>query len=80
MRYDNDGTKIPRTHFVIERLLDSGVSDEHEVAELEVVLDDGGGMLLFEMDCSFDSSGVDIGGECSQVRSTFLKSNSMPSD
>ena len=80
LRYDNDGTEIPRTHFVIERLLDSGVSDEHEVAKLEVVLNDGGGMLLFETDCGFDSSGVDVGGECSQVRPTFLKSDSTPSD
>ena len=56
LRYDNDGTEIPHTHFAIERLLDSGVSDEDEVAECEVVLDDGGGMLLFETDHSFDLS------------------------
>ena len=50
-------------HFAIERLLDSGISDEDEVAEFEVVLDDGGGMLLFKTDRGFDMSGVDVGGE-----------------
>ena len=67
-------------HFAIERLLDSGISDEDEVAELEVVLDDCGGMLLFKTDRGFDLSGVDIRGECSQVRPTFLKGDSMPSN
>ena len=76
MLYDDEGTEISCTHFAIERLLDSSVSDEDEVAKSEVVLDDGGGMLLFEMDCSFDLSSVDIGGECCQVRPTFLKGDS----
>ena len=76
LRYDDDGTKIPCTHFAIKGLLDSSVSDEDEVAELEVVLNDGGGMLLFEIDCGFDSSSVDVGGECSQVRLTFLQGDS----
>ena len=80
LRYDDERTEISRTHFAIERLLDSGVSDEHEVTELEVVLDDGGSMLLFKMDCSFDSSGVDVGGECSQVRPTLLEGDSTPSN
>ena len=61
-------------------LLDSGVSDEDEVAEFEVVLDDGGGMLLFETDRGFDSNGVDVGGECCQVRPTFLEGDSAPSN
>ena len=76
LRYDNEWTKISCTHFVIERLLNSSVSDEDEVAKSEVVLDDGGGMLLFEMDHGFDLSGVDIGGKCCQVRPTFLKGDS----
>ena len=80
MRYDDDGTEIPCTHFVIKGLLDSGVSDEDEVTKLEVVLDDGGGMLLFKTDCSSDSSGVDIGGECCQVRPTFLEGDSVLSN
>ena len=63
-------------HFVIERFLDS----EDEVTECEVVLDDGGGMLLFKSDCGLDSSGVDVGGECCQVRPMFLKGNSTPSN
>ena len=75
LRYDDERTEISRMHFAIERLLDSGVSDEDEVAECEVVLDDGGGMLLFEMDRGFDLSGVDVGGECCQVRPAFLKSD-----
>ena len=67
LRYDNERTEISHTHFAIERLLDSGISDEDEVAEFEVVLDDRGGMLLFETDRGLDSSGVDVGGECCQV-------------
>ena len=63
-------------HFAIERLLNSGISDKDEVAKFEVVVDDGGGMLLFETDCGFDPSGVDVGGKCCQVRPTFLKGNS----
>ena len=76
LRYDYEQTEVSRTHFAIERFLDSGISDEDEVAECEVVLDNGGGMLLFETDCGFDSSSVDIGGECCQVRPTFLQGNS----
>ena len=57
LRYDNDGTEIPRMHFAVERFFDSGISDEDEVAELEVVLDNGGSMLLFETDHGFDSGG-----------------------
>ena len=67
-------------HFAIERLLDSSISDEDEVTEFEVVLDDGGGMLLFKMDHGLDSSSVDIGGECCQVRLTFLQGDSAPSN
>ena len=67
-------------HFAIERLLDGGISDEDEVAEFEVILDDGGGMLLFETDHSFDSSSVHIRGECCQMRPTFLQGNGMPSN
>ena len=67
-------------HFAIERLLNSGISDEDEVAEIEVVLDDGGSMLLFKMDHSLDLSGVDIGGECCQVRPMFLQGDSAPSN
>ena len=37
-------------------------------------------MLLFETDRGFDSSGVDVGGECCQVRPAFLKSDSTPSN
>ena len=80
LQYDDKGTEISRTHFAIERLLDSGISDEDEVAKFEVVVDDGCGMLLFEMDHGFDSSGVDVRGECCQVRLTFLKGDSAPSN
>ena len=76
LQYDNERAEISCTHFVIERFLDSGISDEDEVAKFEVILDNGGGMLLFETDCSLDSSGVDVGGKCCQVRPTFLKGNS----
>ena len=65
---------------MIERFLDSGISDEDEVAECEVVLDDGGGMLLFETDRGFDSSSVDVRGKCCQVRPTFLQGDSAPSN
>ena len=67
-------------HFAIEGFLDSNISDEDEVTDCEVVLDDGGGMLLFKMDHSFDLSGVHIGGECCQVRPTFLQGNSVPNN
>ena len=80
LQYDDEQTKISCTHFVIERLLDGGISDEDEVAEFEVVLDDGGGMLLFKMDGGFDSSGIHIGGECCEVRLTFLQGDSAPSN
>ena len=80
MRYDYERTEISRTHFAIERFLDSGISDEDEVAKFEVILDDGGGMLLFETDHGFDLSSVDVGGECCQVRPTFLKGDSMLSN
>ena len=80
LRYHYKWTEVSRTHFVIERFLDSGISDEDEVAKCEVVLDDGGGMLLFETDRGFDSSSVDVGGECCQVRPTFLKGDSAPSN
>ena len=62
------------------RLLDGGISDEDEVTELEAVLDDGGGMLLFEIDCGFDSSSIHVRGKCCQVRPTFLQGNSTLSD
>ena len=80
LRYDYEWTEVSCMHFAIEGLLDSGISDEDEVAECEVVLDDGSGMLLFETDRGFDSSGVDVGGECCQVRLAFLKGDSMPSN
>ena len=67
-------------HFAIERFLDSGISDEHKVAECEVVLDNGGSMLLFKTDGSFDSCSVDIRGEGCQVRPMFLEGDSMPSN
>ena len=60
---------------MIERLLNGSISDENEVAEFEVILDDGGGMLLFEM-----GRGVHIRGECCKVRPTFLQGNSAPSN
>ena len=63
-------------HFAIERLLDGGISDQDKVAEFEVILDDCGSMLLFETNCSFDLCGAYIGGECCQVRPTFLQGNS----
>ena len=80
LQYDDEQTEISRMHFVIERLLDGSISDEDEVAEFEVVLDDGGSMLLFETDGGFDSSGVHIRGKCCQVRPTFLNRNSVPSN
>ena len=80
MRYHYEQTEVSRTHFAIERFLDSGISDEDEVAECEVVLDNGGGMLLFKTDCGFDSSSIDVGGECCQVNPTFLKGDSVPSN
>ena len=80
LRYDDERTEISRTHFAIERLLNSGISDEDKVAEFEVILDDGGGMLLFETDCGLDLSGVDVGGKCCQVRPTFLQGDSAPSN
>ena len=67
-------------HFAIERFLDSGISDEDEVAEFEVVLDNGGSMLLFETDRGFDLSGVHVRGECCQVRLMFLEHDSVPSN
>ena len=80
LRYDDERTEISHTHFAIERLLNSSISDEDEVTEFEVVLDDGGSMLLFEMDCGFDSSSVDVGGECCQMRPTFLEGDCTPSN
>ena len=76
LQYDNEGTKISRMHLAIERLLDGSISDEDQVTEFVVVLDDGGGMLLFKMDHSFDSSSIHIGGKCCQVRSMFLQGDS----
>ena len=68
LQYDDEGTKISCMHFVIERLLDSSISDEYKVTESEVVLGDHGGMLLFETDCGFDSSGIYSGGQnCSNI-------------
>ena len=80
LQYDYERTKVSRTHFAIEGLLDSGISDEDEVAECEVILDDGSGMLLVETDRGFDSSGVDVRGECCQVRPTFLQGDCAPSN
>ena len=80
LQYDYEQTKVSRMHFAIEGLLNSGISDEDEVAECEVILDDGSGMLLFKTDCGFASSGVDVGGECCQVRTTFLQGDSAPSN
>ena len=76
LRYDYERTEVSRMHFAIEGLLDSGISDEDKVAECEVVLDDGSGMLLFETDGGFDSSGIDVRGECCQMRPTFLQGDS----
>ena len=76
LQYHYERTEVSCTHCAIERFLDSSISDEDEVAECEVVLDDGGGMLLFKSDHGLDSSGIDIGGECCQVRPTFLKGDS----
>ena len=80
LRYDNEQTEVSCTHFAIEGFLDSSISDEDKVTECEVILDDGSSMLLFEMDRGFDSSGVDIGGECCQVRPMFLQGDSTPSN
>ena len=80
LRYDYERSEVSRMHFAIERLLDSGIFDEDEVAECEVVLDDGGGVLLFESDRGLDSSGVDVRGECCQVRPMFLQGDSAPSN
>ena len=80
LRYDYEQTEVSRTHFAIERFFDSGISDEDEVAECEVVLDDGGGMLLFESDRGLDLSSVDVRGKCCQVRLMFLQGDSAPSN
>ena len=61
---------------MIQRLFNGSISDQDEVAEFEIVLDDGGGMLLFEMDHSFDSCGVNVGGKCCQVGPMFLQGDS----
>ena len=37
-------------------------------------------MLLFEMNCSFDSSSIHVGGECYQVRPTFLQGDGVLSN
>ena len=37
-QYDDEGTKISCTHFAIERLLDSGISDEDWSPSLKVYL------------------------------------------
>ena len=80
LQYDNERTEISRTHFVIERLLNGGISEEDKVTKFEVILDGGGGMLLFKMDGSFDSNSVHIGGKCCEVRPTFLKGDGAPSN
>ena len=80
LRYDYEQTEVSCTHFVIERFLDGGISDEDEVTKCEVVLDNGGGMLLFKSDRRLDSSSIDIGGECCQVTLMFLKGDSAPSN
>ena len=80
LRYDDEGTEISCTHLAIERLLDSGISDEDEVTKFEVIVDDGGSMLLFEMDHGFDLSSVHVGGKCCKVRPMFLEGDSMPSN
>ena len=67
-------------HLVIKRLLNGSISDEDEVTKFEVVLDDGGSMLLFETDHGFDLSSVHAQGECCQVRLMFLQGDGMPSN
>ena len=61
---------------MIEGFLNSGISDEDKVAECEVIPENGGGMLLFELDRGLDPSGVDVRGKCCQVRPTFLQGDS----
>ena len=80
LQYDYERTEVSCMHFAIERFLDSSISDEDEVTKVEVILDDGGSMLLFETDGGFDLSGVDVGGECCQVRPMFLQGDSAPSN
>ena len=80
LQYDYERTEVSRTHFAIQIFLDSGISDEDEVAEVEVILDDGCSMLLFKMDHGFDLSGIHVRGECCQVRLMFLQGNSTPSN
>ena len=75
LQYHYEQTEVSHTHFAIERFLHSGISDEDEVTEFEVILDDGGGMLMFKSD-----RGLDSRGECCQVRLTFLKGDSTPSN
>ena len=65
---------------MIERLLDCGISDQDKVTEFEVILDDGGGMLLFETDHSFDLCSVYVGSEHCQVGPMFLQGDSTPSN
>ena len=67
-------------HFVIERLLDGSISDEDEVTEFKIVLDYGGSMLLFEIDCGFDLSSVNVRGKCCQMGPLFLQGNSVLSN
>ena len=78
LQYDYEQTEVSHMHFAIERFLNSSISDEDKVTECEVVLDDGGSMLLFKSDCGLDSSGIDVGGECCQVRPMFLQGDSAP--
>ena len=62
LQYDDERAEISCTHFVIERFLDSGISDEDEVADCEVVEEgttlewgetpqDGGGPLTRSVSC-----------------------------
>ena len=54
-------------HFVIERLLDDSIPDQDNVAEFEVLIDDGHCMLLFEADGGFGACSIYIGGKHHQV-------------
>ena len=57
LQYDDEWTEISYMHFAIEWLHDGSISDQDEVTEFEVVLDDGGSMLMFKMNHGFDLSG-----------------------
>lgn len=80
VQYDDEGSLVAWTHFVVECLLNCCVTNEDESAELEIEVLDCVFVVFFEFYGSLDAHFVDTAMEFGEITVTLLKHNSMVGD